>query len=320
LTGEDEHRGSGAASFAWFVPRDGYAWRRDFESVPLKATATRLASVGPWLTEPAPVGTAVEGRWYNPCKWEPDLHATFGNLPIGDDDAALDKLAAFASKYGRLGVDTVTVAPVGRERTRPVYLAEHLATWLSALSDVGGLLTLAAAYRGATTGRTENLASLREWIRWDNDARRVRLVFTWPGAPSAASHVIAREAPRERAREALDAWRRDRSEHGRYIAPLQRFLNERVNARLRQHVAPRVTVGAETPAGGGSVVLMPDSLLGAMYLLLAEDAGGVRAPKVCRACGKFFPPVRSDQETCGSACRQRLYRTRKAKRPKGGSQ
>jgi len=34
--------------------------------------------------------------------------------------------------------------------------------------------------------------------------------------------------------------------------------------------------------------------------------------KVCEACGEPFEPTRSDAKTCSPACRQRLYRLRKA--------
>lgn len=328
MAGEDAHEDGAttAKAFAWFVPRAGYSWSREHVATPLlgerASRLARLAPSGPWLVEPAPIGTAVEGTWHEPLRWRPDLHVRFANLPCSDDEGALRKLAEFASKYGRLGVDTASVVPAvraGRAKGKPVYLAEHLGTWLDAIGDVAGLLTLSAAYRGASDGKAEDVARVREWIRWDSNPTRVRLVFTRKGASGPASHVIAREGPRGRAREALAVWSRDPSDRGRYIAPLGLFLTQQVNARLRRHVAPQVSLADDPRPRRPGVVLEPDSLLGAMYLLLAKDVGGVRTPKVCRACGTLFPPVRSDQKTCGAACRQRLYRTRKGKRRKGGN-
>jgi hypothetical protein len=61
-----------------------------------------------------------------------------------------------------------------------------------------------------------------------------------------------------------------------------------------------------------TVCMRPDSLLGAMYVTLAEEFTKEEWPrKVCKVCGKALEPGRSGKETCSGACRQRLSRKKR---------
>ena len=66
------------------------------------------------------------------------------------------------------------------------------------------------------------------------------------------------------------------------------------------------------PLGGG-IELRPESLYGAMLVLLSEQVTGSWQVNVCKACGRLFVPRhRRDQETCSDACRKRFSRQKAA--------
>jgi len=294
--------GDSVVRFVWQVLDVGYGWSRDDwqlclagEDVPL---AIRDAPRGPWLVDPLTSGTAP-GRHTQPLRQRHDLHVEFARLPIGDDDESLTAMAAFASRHGLLGHQTQSVRPVDLESSdRTVHWAEHLSTWKHSIRLIGGLLELIEACKRSDT------ELLRSYVRWHPSARGVRLNYTWPGDSRPAETWIVRDTPVASAGELarLDEWSRSTSDRARYLKPVEYYLYREVNKLLGEHVAPRL------PLGGG-IALVPDSLLGVMVVMLAEQLSGVWQMNLCPACGRLFVPrSRRDQKTCSAACRKRLSR------------
>ncbi len=90
-------------------------------------------------------------------------------------------------------------------------------------------------------------------------------------------------------------------------------LLDQVNKELALGTYP-----ATTMLEGSAVYVVPRDLLGALYLLFAREAmGGLRAPKFCDGCGKWFIPEGSMKQTyCSDSCKYRAYRKRKKDKSK----
>lgn len=288
--------------FVWQVLDEGYRWSRDDrqlcmanEDVPL---AIRNAPRGPWLVDPLVSGSAP-GRRTQPLGQRHDLHVEFARLPIGDDDESLAAMAAFASRHGLLGHQIQSVSPVDLENSdRAVHWAEHLSTWKHSIRLIGGLLELIEACKRSDT------ELLRSYLRWHQSGRGVRLKYTWPGDSRPAQTWIVRDTPVASAGELrkLAEWSGSTRDRERYLEPVEYYLYREVNKLLRKHVAPRLFLN-------GSIALVPDSLFGALVVMLAEQLSGVWQMKLCPACGRIFVPrSRRDQKTCSTACRKRLSR------------
>lgn len=304
-----ETGGSGSAvPFAWPVAASGYRWSSEHELCELYRQSDFGGPVeGPWLIDPTPSGAQFEARIERPLSHQPlrrrrDLHVEFANLPLGDDEQALSALAAFASRYGMLGVRTALVTQREAAAKRDgldchLYSAEHLRSWQEAIAELRGLTELIKA---AKEGDAEQL---RRIIRWTGEPLAVQLTYTWPQRQRSSTVTIAAKEPPIAAAQ-LARWARLRNAE-RYVAPLEHYLYARVNERLAERVDPKLI-----PEQG--VVLVPDSLLGALYWMLAEQLTGAWPMKSCRYCGRLFVPrSRCDQATCSDACRKALSRAKK---------
>jgi hypothetical protein len=125
-----------------------------------------------------------------------------------------------------------------------------------------------------------------------------------PGAREDSFVTIAQAEPAI-ASSRLAEWSAESSDVGRYVAPVEHYLYTVINKHLREHTALFMS-----KTEGGRVRV--DSLLGAFYVMLAEQLSGTWQMNLCESCGKLFVPrCRIDQKTCSAACRQRMSRRRK---------
>lgn len=300
----DPPRGSSESvvRFAWQVLDEGYRWSRDGWQLCMARgdtpTAITTAPHGPWLVDPLASGSA-QGRRTYPLRQRHDLHVEFARLPMGDDDASLAAMAAFASRHGLLGQQLQSVRPVNLDsRDGAVHWAEHLSSWKNGIRQIGGLLKLIEACKCNDT------ELLRHCVSWHGRGAGVRLNYTWPGDIRESQVWIARDPPvaSEVELKKLAEWSGSASDRTRYLEPVQYFLYREANRLLREHLAPRL------PLDGG-IVLVPDSLFGALVVMLAEQLSGTWQMNSCPACGRIFVPrSRRDQKTCSTACRKRLSR------------
>ena len=306
-----------AAGFRWKVPDAGYVWRRDFEiqfafinrnvERPERLPAyIKDAPSGPWLADPGPPFLSdYPGHSYEPLATQRNLHRLFAALPTGDHEQALAKTQAFASRYGRLGVDEVvvmtdheySVPELGGESLATFHMAEHLRTWVREINRMRGVVDLLDAYLEA------DRAVLRKLIHWQTDPPAVVCTYRWPGQQKVQRTVRTKEsAPDDFAR-----WLTLDRGNEKLREPLHYFISGAVNLGLREHVYPKTV-------GGRGVELWPDSLLGAMWVTLADELTGLWRRKVCAFCGEsFLPARRRDKKTCSDACRKRLSRSRQVK-------
>jgi hypothetical protein len=114
-----------------------------------------------------------------------------------------------------------------------------------------------------------------------------------------------------RMREALGLWELVRSGEGGQEEV--ESLRETLNRHLLHHVS--VHMVQDIRHGGLSLRKWPVSLLGALWLQLAEAVSGNKEFRSCPTCGKWFelsPDVaRTNRLFCSDKCRTRAYRGRK---------
>jgi hypothetical protein len=196
----------------------------------------------------------------------------------------------FANRFGLLGGGQL-VYPIEPEADgqRSLYHAEHLSTWRQAISQLRGLGDLIGALKRSDT------VMLRKCIRWAKDDGWVRFAYRWPGTPRESFREIARQTNADSLghhEQELARWRTATSDSVRVLEPTEMYIYEKVNQHLRAHVAPQLL-----PHVG--LAYMPDSLLGALYLMAAEQLAGSWPTNVCAECGSWFVPrSRRDQKTC----------------------
>jgi hypothetical protein len=298
----------------------GYRWSAEHELSPLPPqgrlpAAIRGAPRGPWLVSPAPWGPEERVSVYALSRRRRDLHLEFARLTPGDEEESLSGMLRFANRFGMLGVDDALVYPRDAEdglpqSNRHLYFAEHLSTWRQAISTFKGLNELIHACKAV------DLNFLREHVNWSSAPLRVGISYQWPGHARPSLTGVAREGPDGYSQAKLKVWSTSR-EPERYLEPMLDYLYSRLNEELQLHVAPRLSRESQTRGNQtherGVLRVEPKSLLGALYVMAAEQLAGIWPTKACASCGVFFVPrSRRDQLTCGDACRKRLSRARDA--------
>jgi hypothetical protein len=114
-------------------------------------------------------------------------------------------------------------------------------------------------------------------------------------------------------RECVEAWDRIQRREGneRLLESLRKRINHELGipGRLRPCLAPNRV------RGGLVLELEPSSLLGAIWLQLAQAVAGDKEYRACASCGRSFElspdTMRADAVYCKEACRARAYRNRK---------
>ena len=65
---------------------------------------------------------------------------------------------------------------------------------------------------------------------------------------------------------------------------------------------------------GGQINLVPKNLLGALYVLLAQEVMGRAEPLTrCSGCGRWFVAKHASRMYCSDACKMKAYRQSKKK-------
>ena len=99
-----------------------------------------------------------------------------------------------------------------------------------------------------------------------------------------------------------DAWK-----EGDVVEPARYYLCARINERLAGHVKPTLM-----PFMHMDILMFPDCLLTAMYVLFAMEVSGKTRPAImCRGCERYFIPEHASQIFCEATCRKRHWWTKK---------
>jgi hypothetical protein len=290
------------------VLEDGYEWRSDVREVTNGGTGQFLLAKG----------DGRKGSWVRPPRGGPFLRS-FAGLPHGQPTDKTDQLrryADFASKRGLLGEPVRVQAyeshiEVGEDGTpslkRLTYgtqvLAEPSDLWNKEVARVSDLLAvihdakLLAAGDRAAYARTWRRFTWMQWVQ-------PLLVFRYadPGTGALESYAI----PELQAKEyGADLLHPDPVDLTALVRDLVRVLIER--RVLKPHVSGqgeavahfRFTFG---PAARPS--LAPATLLGAIYLQLAEELLDRTVLAECLECGAPMDRKNRNKVRCSNACRK----------------
>jgi hypothetical protein len=207
-----------------------------------------------------------------------------------------DAVLAFANSYGRLGIAGPWRPPPGA--TEPRIYGESLVDWYAEIEalreqvDVWDLV------------RHRDLQELARRVRWRDNLPppgEERLVTVYPGS-----------YPVDPRSERLGG-ERDAFDPADIIGPALASIQVNVNQHLSDRVAPRLL--SIPRLGEMRVFLVPNDLLGALWLQFALALAGEKDHQQCARCGTWFEisPERSrpDRVFCSTACRSKAYRRRK---------
>ena len=287
-----ESAGFGAEYIAARYCPDGYLWTDDVRPIGDLNQQAALDATGPWL-----VPSSSRVSIYYPMIIR-SLHRTFASL-----DDSQEAIAAFASRYGMLGV------PVTLAHTQ--LSGESLGRWRQSILSMGVTI---AIYDLAVK---RDVKSLRQVIKWPHKDRveahiaatRVGATYTFQDAKKSdrAGYTLLASRPRpNKNRGLLGEWETfDR------VRPALFYVRSTLNDALAEHSAARVF-------GQNEILPSPKTLLGAMWCMFALEVAGKTTLSLCVVCDKWFEPntrTRSRQRCCSNACRQKLHRQRR-----GGAQ
>jgi hypothetical protein len=304
-----------AAGFAWIDKALVRPVEKEFKEVP-----------GPWLIDATPEGEPRVG-YYRPGLYRADLHRSFAKL------ATQRQILVFANSYGQLGEKKESLWHSSPNRpgewTGSNYFIEHLNTWLHEIRRMAALIAL---WDLVEVG---NANELRHYITWGTEPRRARLSYGWaiPGRGrllpiEGQTLTLSKEGFRDEkgqtltfsetniaiaemdraSDEALAHWK-----DGEVIAPTRHYVVGEVNKRLRGRVNPTILAFGEN-----RLYFQPDSLLAALYTLLALEISGEQGKQriACPQCGTSFVQKRKGQRYCSTECRSLAGYHRKRKREK----
>jgi hypothetical protein len=281
------HMQNGVQAGVWIKPINGFRWREHL-------------TPGLRTAEPCLVPNEAGWQRYALLRQKSVLSAFQRTAERPSKDAIL----GFANRFGPLDqlgplrhVDDDPGAPV-REWGEPLSVWEH---------ELGAFLELRRTWDHAEVlqqdmwgpGRQREAREyLRQRIQWRDDGS---LLYD---SGQAGSDVPTTAPIPEAVREVIR-----RFEAGDIAEPARLCVRQEVSRRLRKRVHPFLLPNNE-------LRFFPDSLISAIYLLLALELSGRSGnQRECQACGRVFFAGRSDQRFCEKACRDRAgYHNRR----KGG--
>lgn len=277
--------------FIWHASEEGYEWRNG----PFWA----FEADGERHDEPALIELGETPRPYKP---DPDLFLKFASVSP-DADA---EILSFANSYGLLGGDPRCLAPEPKHKGEgtTAVTGELRSHWQEHLHKMKAAVSLWQAIN------SDDTALLAKCIRWRSPDH---VTYEWPPSsewltpwssrgiitsPGVNPHLLKRFRP------------------GDVIMPARIYLQEVVNKNLDQLVAPRLLWTPPDREKMG-LFIAPKSLIGCLWLQLANAIADFRKFRTCKSCSKpmLVAPegsgYRANRRTCSNACRIRLYARRK---------
>ena len=315
--------GSSVESY-WRRSEAGYKWDEDTRLFPPDQNDFDEYE-GPWLVPLVPYGAVVE---YSPVDTV-GLYRDFAHLEesrewtTGVEPAAvfLESVVAFANRYGLLTQGMSLMIPTGGtwgERTEDwdseiYYFARQVFLW-DLLRDYEA--SPGALNRRLTWYDADEHAD-RSWgLSYDRESTLSRFFafpdqkdFEVPRDPKSGRTLLGNAIgvlgdsfggiPNDR----IDVPIPEVKSHAENLLAyeLNRNFRERTTAaQLVQHPLARKTKHVFS--------LQATTLIGAMYVQLAEEFLGGPQAMQCRCCGTWFHPIRKTRMYCSNRCRQRAAR------------
>jgi hypothetical protein len=288
--------------FEWVVAE--YTW------VQTRADAGGGATREQWV-----LGEVCSGRPFPAARSYEPLAVGGLFLNLADTAPTRDAILRFAGRFGTLGRPALSgPATTMKDRQgRTVRLTgEPLEFWqlqISALAQASGLWHLL---------QVGDAAGLAAHVRWQKDAAERDEVYyvSHPGledgAVTPSGHVAAEELI---AAPTFHPERLARFRPGDVALPALHYVQDKINARLAGPVSSQLVWDAER--NRSTLRLVPDSLLGCLWVQFAQAVANDKGFRRCGQCGLWFelgPQAgRRSRLFCSGACRTRAHRARREK-------
>jgi hypothetical protein len=270
--------------FHWPVPEDGFQW--------IKAS-------GAGRDQLILVQAGANDHYYTPLR----VHSALFR-ELADTEPTPEGIKAFADRFGCLGLPAFADpnTPPSRSKGSPFTSrlecieGERYEDWqkeIQALRHAVELWDMA---------RAGDEAGLSRHVRWSLDRQSVCITFL--SDEKGVDTDLMEELPESE-------WFRP----GDVIRPALFYVQGQVNRVLGhlQRVSPQLVY--EPQAGQLTLHFIPENLLGAIWLQLAQAISGNKQYRQCQGCKKWFelsPEVaRTNRLFCSDKCRTRAYRGRK---------
>jgi hypothetical protein len=203
----------------------------------------------------------------------------------------------FANRHGSLGGSATSRVVLRRGEHKVQGAGESLDAWKAEIRLMRRLVELWDA------AREKSLKALAAVIEWRLGGVRYVPASEWIAHPEMSPDVLAAFRP------------------GDLIAPALHYIQVQINKKLKAHgVCAQLQ---STSEGGLATLLVPESLIAALWLQFARSVEG-REQRRCENCGEWFEirgstgtrGARSDKRFCTPSCKAAAHR----KKTSGGRQ
>lgn len=275
---------------------------------------------------PAPLGLEATPT-YDPFQESPALYREFAELNTAH---LLPEILKFANKWGTLGGNKSVQVELVDEEFNPINdkqysWAEMPGSWLEEILEMRMALEIWDMVR---SNDRESLIDLIYWedggIYWkhrvgDHDTETLDdddLVWSVDVETGERSVSRINGLQETKALVSVDEYHPERRFH---LDPDQpgSAANYVIGDIVSDGLAARVSAQLEPPTSGAmpTIRLVPDSLIGALWLQFANAVNGNIDYKRCEECRTWLEispgAGRPDRSYCSDACRMRAYRKRK---------
>jgi hypothetical protein len=287
--------------FPWRVAKAGYSW------VHSKPALAASPQPGPFLTDGRPIGTAgFYVMEYQPLVAFPGLFRVFA-----DTEPSPDGIKVFADRFGPLGPDVAMQIPLSDQRNAkgvPLGTGESLAHWNEEILTMRLAIDLWEAARDGDVGRLERR------IIWTEDGSGIRIHSHPELADGQVPDPPARVERGWIAGTHLGDDVQGRFVRGDLVKPALHYVQSKVNEKLQGRASPRLLWDKKRERL--VLYIVPDGLIGALWLQLARAVERDSRFRQCAECGIWFElapgTARADKLYCSTPCRTKAYRRRQA--------
>lgn len=221
-----------------------------------------------------------------------------------------EDVLAFAGRWGLLGAHEVLLDDSASFGVP----AESVAAWLAESARIRCILAWWDAVRSGDYGRCS------AFVRWTHEPVG-RVEVAWTPTDDLRALTVASAPIGEYGGERPELWQQlNRDQIVGTVEALRYAVHHLVNERLAgdKHKRTGSVAPQLFPWLGPKVLLVPDSLLSALYCLLAFELAELPELEHCLDCGKPLVGGTARRRFCGDTCRQRFnYRQRKQGRKHG---
>jgi hypothetical protein len=243
---------------------------------------------------------------YQPLVAFPGLFRVFADV-----EPSREGVRAFADRFGPLGPDVATQIPLSDQRNAkgvPLGTGEALSKWNDEI------LTMRLAIDIWEAARDGDVSRLEGRILWTEDGSGVHI----HSLPEMVDGQLPDPPDRvERAWIASTHLGDDvlgRFVRGDLVKPALHYVQTKVNEKLQGRASPRLLW--DRKRGRLGLYILPDGLIGALWLQFARAIERDSRFRQCAECGIWFElapgTARADKLYCSTPCRTKAYRKRQA--------